>query len=296
MPTRSEEREKRRRRKGIFLVLIILIVSVLIIGSLFSSKLVGLLFKEEAEPLLEEGRRNSLQEDTKPPIIEGAKNQKVYMEEKISYKKGVTVTDNRDEDAELVVDSSAVNLKKEGSYPVVYKVTDSSGNIATKTITLEVQKKPDGSINQEELDEVADEILATIITQDMSQKEKAEEIYQWIRGNIGYINHSDKSDWVKAAYQGIQKRKGDCFNYYAVARELLTRAGIENKSIKEIVEGHYWNMINLGNGWYHFDTTPRVGEGDYFFMWTDAQLEEYSRKHDNSHLWDREKYPATPLE
>jgi len=244
--------------------------------------------KTELEGLLK------VKEDTEPPVIEGAHDQTVFIDDKISYKKDVVVTDNRDEDIKLEVDSSDVNIKKEGSYKVIYKAADSSGNTAEKTVTFKVIVKPKGYVSKEELDILADKVLAGIIKGDMSKIEKAKVIYNWVRGHISYVDHSDKSDWVKAAYQGIKKGSGDCFNYFAAAQELLTRAGIQNQEIIKLGGGHYWSLVNCGNGWYHFDTTPRIS-GGVFFMLTDAEITEYSRKNGNSHVWDKTKYPATPL-
>lgn len=261
---------------------------------------VAVILEDASENKTELEASLTVKEDTEPPEINGAADQDVYIGKKVYYKKGVTVTDNRDEHLELVVDSSAVNLKKPGYYDVVYTATDSSGNSTTKTVKLKMKEIPKGYVDKDdldkldELDELADKVLATIIKDGMSQTEKAKAIYKWTRSHIGYANHSDKSDWIKAAYQGIQKASGDCFVYYATAQELLTRAGIENQGIVKLGGGHYWNLVNIGKGWYHFDTTPRSSGGE-FFMLTDAEIEKYSKSHKNSHKWDKSKYPATPL-
>lgn len=236
----------------------------------------------------------TIKKDIEPPKIIGAHDITIYIGDKALYKRDVTINDNSGENIELVVDSSAVNLKKEGTYDLTYKATDASGNTATKTVKVNVKEKTNDYVSKDDLDILADKVLATIIKDSMTPREKANAIYKWTKHNIGYVNQADKSDWVKSAYQGIKKRTGDCFVYFSVAQELLTRAGIENQAIVKQGGGHYWNMVNLGEGWYHFDTTPRIGGGE-FFMLTDAQLEEYSKNHKNSHIFDRTKYPATPL-
>jgi transglutaminase/protease-like cytokinesis protein 3 len=143
---------------------------------------------------------------------------------------------------------------------------------------------------------LADKVLATITTSGMSQVEKAKEIYKWTRANIGYVDHSDKSDWKKAAIQGFRKRTGDCFVYFATAQALLNRAGIENQGIVKIDGHHFWSLIRIDNVWHHFDATPRKGDKVPFslFMLTDAQIEAYSKAHKNSHVWDQTKYPTAP--
>lgn len=234
--------------------------------------------------------------DTEAPKINGAKNQTVYIGDKVSYKNGVTVTDNQDKDVQLEVDSSAVNLKKAGSYNVIYKATDSSGNTTTETVVFTVIEKPktSGAINLDTVNELADKVLATIINDSMSQKNKAKEIYKWTKTHISYVNTSDKSDWVKAAYQGFKKGSGDCFVYFSTAQALLNRAGIKNQGIIKIDGHHYWSLIDIGEGWRHFDTTPRKGDNVFYslFYLTDTEIEKYSKAHKNSHVWDKSKYPA----
>ena len=90
---------------------------------------------------------------------------------------------------------------------------------------------------------------------------------------------------------------GNCFTYAAMAKFLLTRAGIENIDIVKVVpEGstdiptHFWNLVNIGDGWYHYDVTPRK-DGSTFFYITDAKLHEYSDKHNYTHRYDESLYP-----
>lgn len=288
--TRREEkinkRRAKRKRRIFFLFIILVVISGIIIF-----------------PLITRGIDKAVNiEDDEPPKIEGAIDQTVFIGDTVSYKRDVIVTDNNDESVELIVDSSSVNLKEPGSYSVVYKATDTAGNTTTETKTIKVEEKVVENIednteidpDREELNKLANEVLNSIINEGMSEKEKAKAIYNWARFNIAYVNTSDKSDVVKAAIQGIKKKSGDCYVYFATAQELLNMANIKNQGIVKTGGGHYWSLINLGEGWYHFDATPRVGDDDYFFMLTDAQIEKYSKKHKNSHVWDRDKYPATP--
>lgn len=258
---------------------------------------------QDVEVVLEDEGRNTtilktdlrILQDNEPPRIIGAHDCTVYIGERVSYRRDVTVTDNMDKDVKLFIDSSQVNLKREGSYEVVYTAEDVSGNRTAKAVIFTVVQRREEHIDKKELEPLLDEVLAEIITDGMTKAEIAEGIYNWTKHSISYIKQPDMDDWVTAAYYGIKNRRGDCFIYYSTAQALLTRAGIENQHIVKDGGGHHWSLVNLGDGWYHFDTTPRRGGGD-FFMLTDAELEQYSKEHNNSHVWDRDRYPKTPLQ
>lgn len=138
-------------------------------------------------------------------------------------------------------------------------------------------------------------ILERITTSSMDDMDTAWAIYRWARSNISYIGDSDKSDWLSGAHQAFVLGRGDCFVFFAACKALLTAAGIENLDIvKSNISHsrHYWNLVKVNGGWYHFDATPRVGEGDDFFLLTDAELAAYSDSHGGSHVFDPSLYPA----
>lgn len=241
----------------------------------------------------------TIKADTDPPVITGVVDQKIYVGEKISYKKGVTVTDNRDAEVELVVDSSSVDLKTPGTYEVLYMATDAAGNMATQTAKITVMEKPKNYVSEEELNKLADEVLAKILTDDMTDMEKLWAIYKWTFNHIQYTGSSDKSNWMEAAVHGIKKGTGDCFNYYSTARILLTRAGFENMMVERVggTTRHYWNLVKYDGNWYHFDTTWwRRGYPFVCFLRTDAEVAEYTKLVEAYYQFDASKYPATPTE
>ena len=242
----------------------------------------------------------TLVEDFEPPVINGVEDQTVTVGGTIAYKKGITVTDNIDTEVTLEVDSSQVNLQEPGVYTVTYTATDSAGNTATATAQITVEEKKAAPTGQEaELAELAAQVLDSITNSSMTKKEIALAIYEWCNTRITYTNSSDKSDWVAEAVNGLRIRAGDCFTYFSVAKALLTQTDIPNIDVLKSDtshSSHFWSLVDVGEGWYHFDTTPRKGEGDYFFLVTDEQLETYSRSHSNSHIFDHSLYPATPTQ
>lgn len=227
-------------------------------------------------------------QDTEPPVISGAQDIVVYLGEKISYRKGVTVYDNCGRDVNLSVDNSLVNINAEGIYPVTYVATDVSGNQTVQNITVTVRQRV---YDEAEIYELADNVLAGIITEGMSPYEKLIAIYRWMQSNIREIDYSEKGNWLKAAYEGFVEHKGDCYVYASVSQALLTRAGIANMMINRIPTSyqHYWNLVDIGEGWTHFDTCPRLNH-PYLCYVDDATLMQYSRANFNSHNYDRTIY------
>lgn len=241
----------------------------------------------------------NIQEDTEPPVISGAKDRTVIIGESVSYKQGVTAVDNRDGNVSIKVDSSAVDPTKPGKYEVTYTATDNSGNISTKTVTFRFGTADELNIDIE-LEKYVTKVANKIFKSGMTDGEKAKAIYNWCRNNIGYSGHSDKGNWKKAAIAGFKKHSGDCYTYFACSKALFEYCGIENIDVVKVRNSnsesrHYWSLVNVGTGYYHFDATPRVG-GFNGFMRTDKQIKNYSSKNKNSHRFDSSLYPATPTE
>ncbi|NLX63430.1 MAG: transglutaminase [Clostridiaceae bacterium] len=242
----------------------------------------------------------TLEVDTEPPRIYGVQDTVVYLNTPVAYKKGVYVIDNRDTDIEVSVDSSRVNIKKEGSYKVIYTAVDASGNRATREVTYTVKEKPADLIDPAIVEEMAREILDKIITEDMTMREKALAIYKYVNKNVYYLSGRHSDDLITEAYYALKKDPGDCYTFFAASDLLLNMAGIPNIRVERLrYEGetnHYWHMINCGDGWYHFDAC--IHKPEFFsFMLTDAEAEAYSRqKGKNAYYYrhDKSKYPATP--
>lgn len=252
--------------------------------------IVGGLSKPETKP-----------SDSTPPKIMGVKDIVVYAGDAIAYRKGIAVTDDTDLYPELSVDSGGVDQTVPGVYKVVYTASDSSGNIATKKATVTVLNKEPGYQSLETIYEAADSLLASIASQGMTAREQVKAVYTWARCNIGYGGHSDRADWRQSAYTTMQELRGDCYGYFAVTKLLFERLNIPNIDVQKVRNydtdsDHFWSMVSVDGGrtWYHFDATPRVGDGDNFCLVTDAFLDAYSETHKNCHNRDKSLYPPTP--
>lgn len=271
--------------------------------------------------------------DQQPPVITGARDFEVTVGGAISYRQGVSATDDSGEDATLTIDSSKVDLSTPGNYPVVYTATDTSGNETSITITVTVTEETlaptpfptvsppsdapiqtqnpgrgmgshtggtSSTSTRDKLNTLADKILSQITNSSMSKYQKARAIYNYIRSHMRYVNTSDKSSWISAAYVGLTQGKGDCFNYFAASKILLSRAGIANVDLYRVGgnSSHYWQLVNTGSGYYHFDACPHPSSWPLeCFMLTEAQVRAYSARctgiWKNYYVYDYNSCPVT---
>ena len=234
--------------------------------------------------------------DTVAPVITGARDITVFLGESIVYRDGVTVSDDTDPAPSLDIDSSGVDMSRPGVYTAVYTAADAAGNTVSKNVTVTIREKPADFVEEADAYAAARPYYDEIISDGMTDMQKAFAIYRWVKGFIYYVDHSDHTYWTMGAQQAFTELAGDCFIYYSAAKAMLNMAGIQNMDIVKSDTSrsqHYWLLINLGYGWYHFDACPRAGDApDNTFMLTDEELAVYSQLHDNSHIYDPTLYPA----
>src|SRR5690606_27039314 len=128
---------------------------------------------------------------------------------------------NRDGEISFEVDSSKVNIRKEGSYSVVYSAIDSSGNRTQKEVSYTVRASEVEIVEREVVEALANEILAKIIKDDMTMEEKALALYKYINKNVYYLGGRHSDDMITEAYYGMLEDPGDCYTYFAVSDLML---------------------------------------------------------------------------
>ena len=239
--------------------------------------------------------------DSRPPEIQGTKDIVIYEGDAVSYRAGVTVTDDRDENPTLEIDTQGVDLSTPGEYTATYTAMDESGNEAAVEITVTVLKRKEGYATLEEIDAVVEQVLGQILREDMTTRQQLRAIYDYIRGHSGYVNHSDKEDWRQAGYKLLVQHSGDCFNYFSAGKLLMEKLGIANIDVVKVKNfpedsNHFWSLVSTDGGetYYHFDMTPRNYPIEFFLV-TDAVIDEFSENHRGAFNRDKSLYPATPL-
>lgn len=239
--------------------------------------------------------------DSQPPVIEGVQESfLIYQGDTISYRTGVTVTDNMDENPELTIDSSQVDLSTPGEYTVTYTATDSFGNTATAESKVTVLAKKANYVDLETIHEAVAKQLNAIIQEGMTTEQQVRAVHAWIRDHCTYTYHSDKEDYHQSGYAMLKKRVGDCYGYFSLCKLMLEELGIPNIDVVKVKNypgdsNHYWSLVSVDGGetWYHLDTSPRPG-GVEFCLVSDAYIDNFSKHYRNCFNRDKSLYPATP--
>lgn len=238
--------------------------------------------------------------DTTPPVIEGAKDIEVFEGDTISYKRGIELSDNAEGEISLSVENDEVDLDTSGSYVVRYMATDASGNCSVSEITVFVRQRSD---KEEVVNQLADALIQELITEGMSKWDICYKLWNWCRTKISYsYSAGDRSSIYAGAYEGLHDRSGDCYAYYATFTLLLQKCEIETMEVRRVggTSDHWWNLVNLGNGWYHCDSSPRRKKDTYrCFMQTDTQIQAYTDsrpEHPNYYVFDETLYPERATE
>ena len=269
---------------------------------------VRLIFTDKRGKTAEREAKMHLVLDSEPPKIVGVKDISIYVGDGVSYRSGISLTDNCDGAVRLEINSDAVNTAIEGGYSVIYTATDAAGNVTQKTVTVYVYNE---RVTEEMLWAQIDRLISERISKNTTTEQQVREVYRYVYYSIAYTDSSDKSDWVRAAYEGIRTGQGDCYTYFALSKAFFVRLGIENKDVQRtegiVTERHYWNMVNIGSEasprWYHFDACRIRGVSAPFgCLLTDAQIDAFSRyKVDGDgvsnyfYAYDRTKYPMTDV-
>jgi len=233
--------------------------------------------------------------DTTPPEFSKLPAIKIQPGGSVSYRKDVTVTDDRDGELTFEIDSSNVEYEKEGEYKVIYTAQDKSGNVTVKERKVIVKKEL--VIDRALVDKLAKEKLAKIVTDKMTPQQKVKAVFDWVRKTMTYAS-SPETELCQAAYVAFTKSRGDCTNYYAITSVLLDNCGIQNMKVERVnsKSSHVWLLVNVGTGWYHLDTSPQSIKDPFrCFMKTDKEVWAYAKSRSDGrsdyYNFDTSAYP-----
>lgn len=149
----------------------------------------------------------------------------------------------------------------------------------------------------------AKEALSQVVTNNMTEVEKAKISYDWLFFHFKYRamtvdlsnGYTDELTLELADYY-FRYHKGSCEHYAAAQKVLLEELGFEVKYVEGerydsgagVWGEHVWVMMNVGGNWYHVDGLfggNHTAALSSMFCVPDSAIE-------STHRWDKTKYPA----
>ncbi len=134
-----------------------------------------------------------------------------------------------------------------------------------------------------------------IIDDDMSETQKAREMYEWVVLNTKYDESLDRDSFN--GYGASHLGMAVCQGYTALYNTMLKLVGIKAQGIAGSASGssvgsqdHIWTLAELDGKTVHIDVTfgdpvpDRLGKCDFTYFAVDS---DFMRK---DHVWDRDKF------
>ena len=142
----------------------------------------------------------------------------------------------------------------------------------------------------EEIDRMADELLAECIRDGMTQREKAVAIYTVITDRVKYDRryYTDISSMPhdsQTAYGALHDNLAICGGYSQAIQVLFEKAGIPCLTVQGQMrsENHMWNIAQIDGEWAYYDATSDRGMSKFGFVHfgvSEDEMQEY--------VWDAE--------
>lgn len=135
-----------------------------------------------------------------------------------------------------------------------------------------------------------DEILNSIISDNMTVHEKIKAAHDYIVLNVAY----DKSLTYRTQYDALFRNTSVCHGYALLFYRMMEELNIPVRLvIGSAGSSHIWNMVQVDNTWYHVDTTfddpvpDRLNQVSYdYYMLTEEEISK-------DHVIEEENIPHT---
>ena len=178
-------------------------------------------------------------------------------------------------------DDGMMLRNKEAAFDGITYIIDGEGTCVPASQT---------SVYDETAMEYAKGLIGDIISAGMTEQQKADAIYDYVRTNYTYTTTGPLSDCAYSAFYGFRRKSGNCFEYAAVSHYLLSAAGFDDIIVARQSDNyHFWNLVRTSEGWRHFDTTPWEGHERMCLRDTKYLEDNYW----DTNNFDKEAYPAS---
>lgn len=160
------------------------------------------------------------------------------------------------------------------------------------------KSKDEKLLHQKILLDAKEKIIKEVIKPDMSDFEKEKAIHDYIINTSKYDsrvytdNEIPKESYT--AYGVLVEGIGVCEGYAKAMKLLLDDVGVECHIVsgKSMGMNHAWNMVKLGEDYYHVDATwddPLLSDGKQILVYNYFNLND--QEISKNHSWNKSKYP-----
>lgn len=131
-------------------------------------------------------------------------------------------------------------------------------------------------------------ILDEALCDGMGQWTTALALYDYLAVHVAYSEDLSPGEYniIRNAYGAIVDGDAVCVGYAKAYQELLQRCGIPCVVVGSDAMDHRWNMVKIGNHWYHVDVTWADPIDDVngrvsheYFLLSDATISDADHKH-----------------
>ncbi len=161
---------------------------------------------------------------------------------------------------------------------------------SNKRVDIKINKK----YSKEDIEKINNEINRVLdyleINNYSNAKDKIKVIHDYLANINTYDNEKDNGNSIyhsDSAIGALFEGKAICSGYTDAMALFLDKLSIQNTRLAS--DKHVWNIIKLGNTWYHLDLTwddPVVSDGsnviiyDYFLITTDDLINKNIEEHE----------------
>ncbi|WP_310603653.1 Ig-like domain-containing protein [Anaerosporobacter sp.] len=175
----------------------------------------------------------------------------------------------------IVIDEGALSVDKKG------KVT--ANKFGTGTVSICFGEEAYAEYNFIILSDYENEIIASNITSEMSDYEKAKALHDFVCSKMVYKTDyfSNYKNDMPCWYFCLVNGGGVCQNYTVIYQRLLNAVNIPCIRIISDSMNHTWNYVKIEDEWLHVDTTWDDKEGKEpvytYFMLRDEEIRSLGR-------------------
>ncbi len=163
---------------------------------------------------------------------------------------------------------------------------------STKAVSDAYLTGDSSALSEEEKEtlSLASEVLKGIVKDNMTPYDKECAVFDWMLGNIeiddgGLTLIQDDPDAVSAPNGVLKNKKAVCVGYATTFRLMMQMLDIPCHVVPSSALGHTWNLVQLGENWYHVDvySAEQERDGHYYLNIPDEMMAQE---------WERAAFPA----